>query len=97
MKDFRKLYFYLASLIISLLLSGFVLMKLWAWFIANTFHINPLSLVQSIGMTIFIGWLTMNKTKREKTDLKDDLKKLIEFIVMCILMLSLGWIVSLFY
>lgn len=51
----------LALLPIVAAFNGFVLQVLWGWFVVATFSAPPLSIVQSIGVMIVIGFLTMNK------------------------------------
>lgn len=47
-----------AAIGLSALLNGYVLSKLWAWFIVTTFHAPPLSLPAAIGLALVVSYLT---------------------------------------
>lgn len=53
----------LISLIISIptsIWSGFVLTKLWLWFIVPVFALAPLAIVPAIGLAIVVSYLTLH-------------------------------------
>ena len=39
-------------------LDGWILTKLWAWFVVTTFHLPPLTIAPAIGLTGTVGYLT---------------------------------------
>lgn len=45
----------IAAAVLTTLLNGWVLCRLWLWFIAATFHVSPLSIPQAIGVAIVLG------------------------------------------
>jgi len=83
------------TVIVSSLWSGFVLTKLWGWFIVPVFNAPYLTIPQAIGLTIIITMLW----SRSWSDSEDG-DKSIELAVKAILApafsLLFGWIVSLF-
>ena len=40
------------------LMNGWAITKLWAWFIASTFHLQTLSIPQGIGLAMTISFIT---------------------------------------
>jgi len=63
MENFGKFMTIVLAMIISPIISGFVIVKLWAWFIVPTFEVNPLRIVEAIGIMLLINYL---KAKRDK-------------------------------
>jgi hypothetical protein len=59
----------IASLVIGVILNGWVLMILWAWFNVPL-GFPPLSLVQSMGIALIVHYLTAHyqKEPKEKAD-----------------------------
>jgi hypothetical protein len=79
--------------------SGFVLTKLWAWFIVPTFALVPLTLAPAIGVALVVSYLTHQSRPSTKSD-KDAAEQFIESVVLGLLypaiVLFVGWIVSFF-
>jgi len=49
--------------------TGFVLMNMWSWFVVNTFHLQELTFYQSLGVAIFVSFLThQTNTNKEEFD-----------------------------
>jgi len=90
--------------IISLLLtpvlhiwSGFVLQKLWLWFVVPLFDVPPLSIVQAIGVSIVVGFLTQRPAPYQERELKEAVKS-ITYLLVCgildpLVALSIGWLI----
>jgi hypothetical protein len=79
-------------------LRGFVLAKLWAWFICSTFGLHPLTLPQAVGICGIIGYFSTKvdgkKDERKWTEIMGQaLGGSIGLACMCLL---LGWITKLF-
>lgn len=98
MKNFEKYTIIVLAIIISSIINGFVIMKLWAWFVVPTFEANPLRLVEAIGLIFLVNYL---KAKRDKEDDKDKFWK--QFVInmtfiifMAGFALLSGWIVQMF-
>lgn len=47
------------------LLRGVVLQQIWAWFVADTFDITTLTLVQAIGLSLVVSFLTYQYDARK--------------------------------
>jgi len=65
------LFFIVVSLILTIpsyLFSGYVLMKLWSWFIVPTFSTEPISYVAAAGITLIIGFLTHKRSSTNDDD-----------------------------
>lgn len=84
---------------IGLVVSGFVLTKLWFWFVVPTFGFTPLGIVESIGVVILVSFLKSAK-RDESVDLDNFWKQLIDKLLFSIYaslaFLFFGWAVSLF-
>jgi len=88
-------------IVVSAIANGFVLTKLWSWFIVPVFELPALSLVPAIGLGMVIGFLTYQYTN---SDSKKEDKSLVEALIASTLtaifrpamVLLFGWIVQLF-
>jgi hypothetical protein len=86
--------------ILAMTFSGFVLVKLWSWFIVATFKAVPLTIPQGIGICLVTSVVTGSAyriTKRRK-DNGDDIglqiiKSIFEFIGISVLLLFFGYII----
>ena len=89
--------------IISILSYGFVLTKLWTWFIVPTFHLIPLTLVQAIGLFLVVNLIrpVLHSIDIEYLEDEDVRTKIGYFyigvnLVYPWLTLLTGWLVHLF-
>lgn len=87
----------LAALLISpltVVLNGFVLCKLWLWFVVPQFHLAPLTIPVALGISVLVGMLTHQQTPRDKTS---GVWTSIAFaILLPLFTLSVGWVIRLF-
>ncbi len=87
--------FFVAVMVGGSLLDGWVLSKLWAWFMVPIFHMPALSVPQSIGIALVIGYLTKQYSNAKE---EDDPKKTRTFwalmLVKPFLALLIGFIVK---
>lgn len=98
MENFGKFVTIVLAMIIGPIVYGFVILKLWGWFIVPIFEVEPLRLVEAIGLMFIINYI------RAKRDKEADKYKFWEQFANNILFLFLmsgfallsGWIVSLF-
>ncbi len=77
-------------------LDGFVLTKLWLWFIVPIFHLNPLTLIQALGFSLVIRYLTkdiMSKDFSKIDSTKETWMKVVALLVSPLLFLLLGFII----
>ncbi len=75
--------------------SGFVLVKLWAWFIVPQFHAAPLSITTAIGIALITGLLCKAPGRGKDEEWKAGVSIAVMLIVPTIALLF-GWIVTLF-
>lgn len=98
MENLGKLFFTLITMVITTLIGGFVFQTLWGWFIVPTFSIQPMTIIQAIGTSFFIGYLNINLGKKndEKFTMEFVFKTLVSSILMSLFVLGIGWIITLF-
>jgi len=98
MENFGKFMTVVLAMIISPIINGFVITKLWLWFIVPTFEANPLRVVEAIGLMFLINY---TKAKRDKEADKDKFweqfaTNIIYLFLMAGFALLSGWIVQMF-
>ena len=98
MENFGKFMTVVLAMLISPIINGFVLTKLWMWFIVPTFEANPLRVVEAIGLMFLINYV---KAKRDKEADKDKFWEqfathMVYLILMAGFALLSGWIVQMF-
>lgn len=99
MKNFKRTVIILLSMVVSPIINGYVLMKLWMWFIVPTFETQPLRMVEAVGLMILTNYLKSTYTKNEVKDNEswETFNHILIFtIVYSILVLFSGWVVSCF-
>ena len=100
METFGKICFTLLLLVVEALIGGYVFQTLWGWFITPTFSMEKLTLIESITIMFFINYLKMNtlKNKKEQEEYTTEkaLSMLLTFILTALIVLGLGWILTLF-
>lgn len=88
------------ALVLGAIIGGFVLSKLWVWFMVPIFDLNPLSIVEAIGLTFIVGYMTKNLVETNKPlegpFLEELLKAFLQTLVMAGGFLFIGWIIQLF-
>jgi hypothetical protein len=67
MEKFGEFILSLLVSVISLIIGGFVIMKLWLWFIVPTFEMNPLKIPEAIGIILLFTFMTIKKVKNQDT------------------------------
>jgi len=84
--------------LLEMTLSGYVISVLWLWFIVPTFNVAAISIPQSMGVALLVGYLT----KQYKTDIKNEDpievigKSIFLILFKAAFALSVGWVVTLF-
>ena len=79
------------------ILNGWVLTKLWGWFVVPVFGLPALSIAPAIGLSIIVGYLTIHANKSNDSSSNDGVGlALFKAISTPLLYLFFGWIVSLF-
>jgi hypothetical protein len=85
-----------AILVVSSVVNGFVLTKLWAWFIVPMFHLPELGLPQAIALALVVGWLTYSPRTRKPE--KDEWKSgLTIFITRPLIALAFGGVLHYYW
>lgn len=83
--------------ILSVILNGLVLTKLWVWFIMPIFTINAITIIQALGLSITIRYLTrpidLHKNNKDDIDWNTRIGVAIAYPLMILLV---GWIFTLF-
>jgi len=79
-------------------INGFVLVKLWSWFIVPTFGVQPLFLVPAIGFCMVVSFLTRQaRPSKNDGDTVDAVSLIItEVVLVPAISLIFGWVVSWF-
>ena len=98
MENFGKFMTVVLAMIISPIINGFVITKLWLWFVVPTFEVNPLRVVEAIGLMFLINYI---KAKRDNEADKDKFWgqfaiNIIFIFLMAGFALLSGWIVQMF-
>ena len=76
----------------SYILNGFVIVKLWAWFIVP-FGLEPITMVPAIGLGLIVGFLT---EQRVPSDDDKKFEPLVRMYLSPLLTLLAGWVVTWF-
>ena len=97
MEQFGKFITILLAIIISSIINGFVIVKLWAWFIVPTFDQNPLRIVEAIGIMILISYIRIKRDDQSDKDFWEEFTKNVLYsVIMAGFILLIGWIVNMF-
>ena len=97
MENFGKFMIIVLSIIISPIINGFVFSKLWLWFIVPTFQIQPLRIVEAIGIVFLINFILSKRVEETKEFWENFIKNVIFIILMGGFALLSGWILTLFF
>lgn len=87
-----------ALLVISSLLRGFVLVKIWGWFIVPLFHLPVLTLLPAIGLALVVGFMTYQYqySKDERSTGEKVFESILLTFLYPLLVLLTGWVITLF-
>ena len=84
----------LGMIVVTSILNGFVLVKLWGWFVVPAFGLPTLSIPVAIGISLIIKYLTIHRSKTaEDVDMWEAYKFAISFPIMTLI---IGWIIHFF-
>lgn len=98
MENFGKFMTVVLAMIISPIINGFVFSKLWLWFIVSTFQMQPLRVVESIGILFLISFISIKRNKETDNDKFWETFATNMVFTVCIAGFALlsGWVVTLF-
>lgn len=85
-----------ALVAVSALLNGFVLMKLWTWFVVSTFALPRLTMPFAIGLALVVRFLSFEPDAVKSEFKKPFSEQLITALLRPFMTLLFGWIVTLF-
>lgn len=84
--------------VFEMLLSGWTISVLWAWFVVTTFKTAALTIPQSIGLALIVSYLTKQYQNNKTEDNAADAFAKAFFLILfkAVFALSIGWVVTLF-
>lgn len=101
MKNFTKFITLFLTVILTPVINGFVFSKLWLWLIVPTFQLQPLRIIEAIGIIFLINFLFLKKDEGQKANNEDFWKTFAENTIFYVLMagvtLLFGWVITLFF
>lgn len=96
MKNFGKFCFAIILSVLSVLLGGFVFLKLYEWFIVTAFHTPKICIIQAIGLRIIIAYLKPQTAKdEEKATMQKFKKEILLEVLKSIMVLVIGYLIFL--
>lgn len=93
---------FIAAVFGLMIYSGFAISLLWGWLIVPTFSVAAISVVQGIGLSLFIGYFLRHVATKEfeKNDDESVAEKVVNGLgksfFTITMFIGFGWIVSLF-
>lgn len=96
METFGKFCFGALAIITTSLLGGYAFMKLWQWFIVYAFAVQPINLIQAIGLVFFWRYLKPKKKDEDELTWEKFTKQFIEALLWFGITLGLGYLITLF-
>lgn len=98
MKLLGLAFFTIVALAVVTFINGFTLSVLWAWVIAETFKVQSITIVQGMGLSIFLEYI---KRGLRKNDEKFTTELLVLSVISSILYsgftLFICWLITLLY
>ncbi len=89
---------FLLSIVMATFINGWVLSILWGWFIVPVFGLPGLSIVQSIGIAMTIGFLITKSEGSTKSDSQPWIDIISAYIGRILIapigILAIGWFIS---
>lgn len=98
MKNVVKFLTLVFAMLINSIINGFVFSKLWLWLIVPTFKMQPLRVVEAIGVLIIISFVFYRTNKEEENDAfwETLANSMIHIVLLAGFALLSGWVLSLF-
>lgn len=97
MKNFGIIMYMLLTIIVGMFIGGFIISKLWGWFIVPTFGLNYLTILQAIGISLFVSLFKTQKKSKKEFDIMNYTEQFFQVLVYSGLILFISWIVSMFF
>lgn len=97
MENFGKLSYAMLLYVLTAIISGFALMKLWGWFVAYAFQVKELGMIEAVGLAFVINYLRTKQFNNGGGDVTEELtEKFIKYLIYIALTLGVGWFITLF-
>jgi hypothetical protein len=98
MENLGKFVTVVLAVIVSAIIRGFIFSKLWLWFIVPIFQMQPLRVVEAIGIMSLIEFFLIKKDKNnnEEKFWETLLSSMLFVMITSGFTLLFGWIVTLF-
>lgn len=105
METLGTLVFMIIAFVATVTINGYVISVLWGWFIASTFGLMQINIIQAIGVSLFIAYFKSNKptlssihkANLEAKEKESEVSKLVKMIGNAIVsgavILGLGWVI----
>ena len=93
MEAFLKFIGTLGFVFLSAILQGFVLVKLWGWFVVPQFGLAALSIPVALGLTLIISYLTSHYHGEDRRETSE---KFGAAISKPLFALFIGWVYTFF-
>jgi hypothetical protein len=87
-----KVFMAIIAAILLTLLRGLILSKFWLWFIVTTFNAEPLRVVEAIGLSFVVGFITDAAFKKNTLEKEKPIVRVLTVAGAYLLMWGLGWI-----
>ena len=95
-----KFFMAIIAAVLLTLLRGYIFSKFWLWFIVSTFDADPIRIVEAIGLSFVVGFITDGALKViDRTSTLDKEKLLVRILTIAVAYLltwGLGWILNQF-
>lgn len=82
---------------LSALASGFVLVRMWAWFVMPVFAVSPLSIGYALGIALIVSYMTYqgnnNCTQKPRSALEAGGEMLVTALLRPLFTLAIGYII----
>ncbi len=95
METLGKICLVIFIMVLSVIMNGYLFMTLWRWFIVYSFHVSPLSMIQSIGIMCFLTCLKGYK-KEADTSFEASFIRYIEYLVWYGLSFFIAYVITFF-
>lgn len=84
-------------ILLGALLRGWVVFKLWGWFMVSALHVPAIGVATAMGLSLMVAFTTMNPNDyAEETDKKKKLGKAVASLLMPFLVLLIGYVAYLY-
>lgn len=82
----------LTAMVALMVVRALVLVALWAWFVAETFHLQTLTLGQAMGLSLVVQFLTYQYDARNDTEDKDYYEALLVAFIAGLLINAMSYL-----